>query len=159
MFRNDTNSAVVIKTSYTGTSITVKLFGDNSDRDVQARVSGPFAPTEFPTVYFPNPELLPWDEELEVQQGADGWSVKVTRDLTFVDGSITAQDWTVRYRPWPRHVEVHPCLLPEDSEDYTGEECPVEPTTTAPPTTAVPNGSTTSTSLPDSDEGSTTTGA
>ena len=129
VFRNDTNHAVVIKTAYTSTSITVKLFGDNSDRRVDAWVTGRFDPKEFPTVYFPNPELMPWDEELEVQRGADGWSVKVTRDLTFVDGSTTTEDWIVRYRPWPRHVEVHPCLLPEDSEDYTGEECPLEPAT------------------------------
>ena len=162
VFRNDTNSAVVIKTSYTGTSITVKMFGDNSERKVEARVSGRFAPTEFPTVYFPNPELMPWEEEVKVQRGADGWSVKVTRHLTFLDGSTTSEDWTVRYRPWPRHVEVHPCLLPEDSEDYTGEECPPEPTTTTPPTTAASTTaasttSTTTASSPDSEEDSPST--
>ena len=55
MFRNDTQTAVVIKTSYTRDSITVKLFGNNSDRQVSSVVSERFAPTEFPTVYFPNP--------------------------------------------------------------------------------------------------------
>lgn len=127
VFRNDTSHGVVIKTSYTGTSITVKLFGDNSDRKVRAEVSGRFNPTEFPTKYVPNPEMMPWDEENEVRQGANGWSVKVTRFLDFTNGSTTTQDWTVRYRPWPREVEVHPCLLPEDSEEYTGEECPEPP--------------------------------
>ena len=139
IFRNDTAAAVVIKTSYTGTSITVKLFGDNSDREVSARVSGSFSPTEFPTEYLPNPEVMPWEEEVEVQEGADGWSVEVVRELAFTNGRTTTQDWTVRYRPWPRQVEVHPCLLPEDSEDYTGEECP------APPPDFVPDESTTST--------------
>ena len=56
----------------------------------------------------------------------------VTRTLTFLDGTTSSRDWTVRYRPWPRHAEVHPCLLPEDSELYTGEECP-EPTELPPP--------------------------
>ena len=148
VFHNDTESVVVIKTSYTNTSITVTFFGDNSDREVSARVSDRFDPTEFSTVYFPNPELSPWEEELETQKGADGWSVKVTRDLFFNDGSTTTQEWTVRYRPWPRHAEVHPCLLPEDSEDYTGEECPPEP----PPPVDGPT-----TSLPDSGEEPSTT--
>ncbi|MCY4371875.1 MAG: VanW family protein [bacterium] len=128
VFRNDTGHGLVIKTSYTGTSITVKMFGNNSDREVRALVSGRFNPTEFPTKYLPNPEMMPWDEENEVQRGANGWSVKVTRTLEFTNGSTTSQDWVVRYRPWPREVEVHPCLLPEDSDDYTGEECPSTPT-------------------------------
>lgn len=132
VFRNDTQTAVVIKTSYTRDSITVKLFGNNSDRQVSSVVSERFAPTEFPTVYFPNPEVMPWDEEVEIQGGANGWSVLVTRTLTFLDGTTSSRDWTVRYRPWPRHAEVHPCLLPEDSELYTGEECP-EPTELPPP--------------------------
>lgn len=127
VFRNDTQTAVVVKTEYTGDSITVKLFGNNSDRQVSSSVSGRFASTEFPTVYFPNPEMTPQDGEAETQGGANGWSVVVTRTLTFTDGAVDSQDWTVRYRPWPRHVEVHPCLLPEDSDDYTGEECPPEP--------------------------------
>ena len=138
IFRNDTDHGVVIKTSFTGTSITVKLFGNNSDREVRAEVSERFDPTEFPTNYLPNPEMMPWDEENEVQQGADGWSVKVTRFLDFTNGSTTTQDWTVRYRPWPREVEVHPCLLPEDSEDYTGEECPEPPPGVAPSPTTQP---------------------
>ena len=73
-----------------------------------------------------------------MQEGANGWSVKVTRTLDFTSGSTTSQDWTVRYRPWPREVEVHPCLLPEDSEDYTGEECPEPPPGQAPPSTSQP---------------------
>ena len=127
VFRNDTDAPVVIKTSYTGTSITVKVFGDNSDREVSAWVSNRFDWTEFPTEYVPNPEMMPWDEEAEVQEGANGWSVKVTRQLDFTNGSITTQEWIARYRPWPRQLEVHPCLLPEEHEEYTGEECPVNP--------------------------------
>ena len=142
VFRNDTGAPVVIKTSYTRTSITVKLFGDNSDREVTAWVSNRFEPTEFPTEYVPNPEMMPWDEEVEVQEGANGWSVKVTRQLDFTDGSTTSQAWNVRYRPWPRQVEVHPCLLPEEHEEYTGDECPVNPDAPLEPVTDEPDGTT-----------------
>ena len=142
VFRNDTDAPVVIKTSSTGTSITVKLFGDNSDREVSAWVSNRFDPTEFPTEYVPNPEMMPWDEEEEVQGGANGWSVKVTRQLDFTDGSTTTQEWIVRYRPWPRQFEVHPCLLPEEHEEYTGEECPVNPDAPLEPEAEQPDGTT-----------------
>ena len=107
-----------------------------------AWVSNRFEPTEFPTEYVPNPEMLPWDEEVEVQEGANGWSVKVTRQLDFTDGSTTSQAWNVRYRPWPRQVEVHPCLLPEEHEEFTGEECPVNPDAPLEPATEQPDGTT-----------------
>lgn len=136
IFRNDTDYALLIKTSYTATSITVKLFGDNADRQVGATVSGRYNWKDFPTEYQPNPEIMPWEEEQEVEKGTQGWSVKVTRFIEFTDGSTTSQDWTVHYRPRPRQVEVHPCLLPEDSDDYTGEECPTQPGSEAPGPTA-----------------------
>ena len=142
VFRNDTDTPVVIKTAYTRTSITVKLFGDNSDREVRAWVSERFGPTEFPTHYVPNPEMMPWDEEVEVRGGANGWSVKATRQLDFTDGSTTSQAWTVRYRPWARQVEVHPCWLPEDHEEYTGEECLADPDAPIEPGTEQPDGTT-----------------
>ena len=143
IFRNDTDHGVLIHTSYTPTSITVKLFGNVSDRLVRAVVSGRYDWKEFPTEYLPNPEIMPWEEEQEVEAGTAGWKVKVQRFIDFIDGSTTSQDWTVRYNPRPRQVEVHPCLLPEDSEDYTGEECPPQPVTPDPaPTTTPEEGST-----------------
>ncbi len=127
IFRNDTSAPVVIKTSFTGTSITVKLFGNNSGRQVSAWVSERYRWREFTTKYLPNPELMPWDGEVEVQEGRSGWSVKVTRQVDYADRPSSSQEWTVHYSPLPRHLEVHPCLLPENSEDYTGEQCPVKP--------------------------------
>ena len=127
VFRNDTDAPLVIKTSYTRTSITVRFYGDNSDREVSATVSEPTAPVPYPTEYVPNPEVMPWDEPVEVQKGADGWSVTVTRDISFTDGTTSHEEWKVRYRPWAHRFEVHPCQLPEDAEDYTGEECPAHP--------------------------------
>ena len=127
VFRNDTDAPLIIKTSYTNTSITVRFYGNNSDREVSAVVSEPYAPTPYPVEYVPNSEVMPWDEAVEVQEGADGWSVTVTRDISYTDGTTSRDEWKVRYRPWAHQFEVHPCLLPEDSEDYTGEECPLNP--------------------------------
>ena len=127
VFRNDTDAPLVIKTAYTRTSITVRFYGDNSDREVTATVSEPYEPAPYPTEYVPNPEVMPWDPPMEVQEGADGWSVDVTRDISFTDGSTSHEEWKVRYRPWAHRFEVHPCQLPEDAEDYTGDPCPPSP--------------------------------
>lgn len=127
VFRNDTDAPLVIKTSYTRTSITIRFYGNNSDREVSATVSERYDPVPYPTEYVPNPEIMPWDEPVEVQRGANGWSVKVTRDISFTDGTTSHEEWKVRYRPWALQFEVHPCQLPEEAEDYTGEECPPSP--------------------------------
>ena len=140
VFRNDTDAAILIKTEYDDESITVKFFGDNGGRVVDQEVSGRFAFREFPTEYLPNPERLPEEGERVEVKGADGWSVRVKRIITFPDGTVEEEEWIVTYRPQPREVEVHPCLIPEDAENYTGEECP-EPSTT----TTTGDGTTTTT--------------
>ncbi|NNC39246.1 MAG: hypothetical protein HKN95_01035 [Acidimicrobiia bacterium] len=144
-FRNDTEAAVLIKTEYDDTTITVKFFGGNGGRTIEGSVSGRFNFTE-PTVdYIPNPELLP-EEPITNVTGRSGWSVNVTRVITEGDGTVREEKWLVRYKAQPWEYEVHPCLLPEDHEEYTGEECPVPETTTTtvPPTTSTSSTSSTS---------------
>ncbi|MFP5333129.1 MAG: VanW family protein, partial [Acidimicrobiia bacterium] len=156
-FRNDSESAIWIRTSYTDTSITVRFYGDNdgrvlvgSHRDgvtdidvvaeggpaarrVRAEVSGRFNPTEPTTEYRPNPEL-DVDETNQLQSPASGWTVIVTRWIE-QDGVETEQTWTVRYLARREILEVHPCKMPEATE-----ECP-DPTSTT--VTTVPESTTT----------------
>jgi vancomycin resistance protein YoaR len=159
-FRNDSDSAVWIRTRYTDTSITVQLYGANdgrivigdhangrthltvvdegggSARRVRASVGERFNPTEPIIEYRANPELEV-DETNQLQSPAPGWTVIVTR---FIEegGAEREQSWTVRYLARREILEVHPCKMPE-----TTEECP-EPTTTItePPntTTTTPGG-------------------
>lgn len=142
IFRNDTEAAVLIRTEYTDTSITVKFFGDNGGRQVRRWLSGRYSPTEPAVEYTPNPELDPYSEEKVLVEGRDGWSVTVGRVITYADGTEKEERWGVRYRARPREVEVHPCLLPEGHEEHTGEECPPEETTTT--TTTIADATTTS---------------
>jgi hypothetical protein len=154
IFRNDSASGILIKTEYTDTSITVKFYGNNGGRTlvgeqrrgrlhvevvnegdgtariVTSKVSGRFDETEPPTEYMANEELAP-GEEIVVVEGRVGWTVIVTRTIEYPDGLVETQTWRVRYRPQPREVEVHPCMIPPED----GEE-PVEcPTTTTESTT------------------------
>lgn len=131
IFRNDTEAAVLIRTQYTDTSITVKFFGDNGGRQVRRWLSGRYSPTEPAVEYTANPERDHADGEYVTVEGRGGWSVTVGRVITYADGTEKEERWGVRYRARPREVEVHPCLLPEDHEEFTGEECPPEESTTS----------------------------
>ncbi|MCY3652799.1 MAG: VanW family protein [bacterium] len=127
VFRNNTDAPLVIDTSYTSTSITVAFYGNNSDREVTATVSPPYNFTDFEKKFEPNPEIMPWEAPVEVGNGSQGFQVTVTRNISYTDGTSAEEKWNVKYRPQPHRFEIHPCFFPEDSEDYTGEECPSHP--------------------------------
>ena len=116
IFRNNTSN-----------SITVAFYGNNSDREVTATVSPPDNFVDFEKKFEPNPEIMPWEEPVEASRGARGFDVTVTRNISYTDGTSTQEKWKVKYRPQPHRFEIHPCLFPEGSEDYTGEECPAHP--------------------------------
>lgn len=160
-FRNDTDSALLLKTAYTDTSITVRIFGENDGRIiagahrngntsfeivaeggadarvVRASVSERTDFTEPDIEYRPNPEVAPGSQN-ETQRPRQGWTVVVTRTIEH-RGSETQQTWTVRYLPQRQILEVHPCEVPG-----SGVACPTTTTPPPPPpsTTAPPESST-----------------
>jgi vancomycin resistance protein YoaR len=145
-FRNDSDSAVWIRTASTDTSITIRFYGDNDGRivvgdhadgntnirviaeggpdarRVRSELSDRFNPIEPTTEYRANPNLEV-DQTRRVQSPGSGWTVIVTRIIER-GGMETEETWTVRYLARREILEVHPCMMPE-----TTEECP-EPTTT-----------------------------
>jgi vancomycin resistance protein YoaR len=123
IFRNDTAAGLLIKTVYTGTTITVKLYGDNGGRKVRATVSGRKDVVDAPLEILPNPKL-PADEEKVKEPGSVGWSVIVSRELTFADGTKKDERRKVTYKARPRRIEIHPCRIPKGEKGYTGERCP-----------------------------------
>lgn len=124
-FRNDTEAAVLIDTSYTGTSITVRFYGDTGGRKVQGKVSSRREITAPPTQFSANPKLEV-DEDDVKDAGMVGWSVWVTRTIEYADGTHKEERRKVTYKPRPRKVQVHPCKVPKGHEGYTGEPCPKE---------------------------------
>ncbi|MEO7034587.1 MAG: VanW family protein [Polyangiaceae bacterium] len=123
VFKNDTNAGALIKTSYTDTTITVKIYGDNGGRRVRAEVSPRQNIVSPPVEYIPN-RSLDADEEKPREGGMIGWTVTVKRTLTFPDGKIKEERRKVTYKPRARRVEVHPCRIPEGEPGHTGERCP-----------------------------------
>jgi len=156
-FRNDTENSIMVKTSFEPNSISLYIWGDNDGRfqegeqsrgslhtnvvneggpmarRVTATVSGRYGYTEPGIRYDENVEILPGDE-LQVNDGRIGWSVKVIRFIE-LEGEITEQQWIARYLSAPIVFERHPCFI-------TGEmlECPPATTLTteteAPTTTS-----------------------
>lgn len=124
IFKNDTQAGLLIKTHYTDTSITVKLYGDNGGRKVQAKVSAQQDIVKPPVELLPDPELSP-DREKVKESGQIGWSVIVSRIVSFPDGTKKEEKRKVTYKPRVRRVEVHPCRIPEGEPGHTGEDCPV----------------------------------
>ncbi len=123
VFKNDTAAGALIKTSYTDTTITVKIYGDNGGRKVRAEVSPRQNIVLPPVEYIPNPHLDA-DKEKPREGGEIGWSVIVKRTLIFPDGKIKEERRKVTYKPRARRVEVHPCKIPEGEPGHTGERCP-----------------------------------
>jgi vancomycin resistance protein YoaR len=123
VFRNDTESAIFIKTEVGKNYVRVELYGDNGRRRVERHVTPRFEIVKPETVLEPNPELRP-DEEKVKFGGWTGWSLHVSRVITFGDGQKKEERRKVIYSPRARRVEVHPCKIPEGQPGHTGERCP-----------------------------------
>lgn len=173
IWENDSESAVVVRTRYTDTSITVELWGNNDGRilwgdhwrgrtgiDVRAE-GGPDARIVQSSVsdredekepqpqYFPDPAVKPGPGVID-DEGGVGWTVRVTRTITQGQEEWTDR-WTVRYAYRPILTRVHPCMLdPEaDGEVLLPEEewtlvCPEN----LPPTVSVTGPSTATVGTP-----------
>ena len=124
---NDTKSAILIRNEYDDRRIRVRLFGDREGRRVERRVSAPFDLTDPRVEYEPDAEREPDDEKV-VDKGSNGFSVAVTRVVHLATGDKREERRTIRYRPKPRVVRVHPCKIPKGEPGHTGDRCP-EPST------------------------------
>ena len=150
-FRNDSENAILIRTSYSNSSVTVAIFGDNDGRIVSgeqsegrlrmsvvaeggpaaqvvtAEVSEPYNHRDPPPARYVGDETIVPPEQVVDQAPAQGYMVNVSRTIT-VNGVATTLDWTVVYSPRQEIIKVHPCQI-----EFSGVSCPT--TTTLPPET------------------------
>ncbi len=122
-FRNNTDYPVIVKTAYTPTSITVKMYGNNGGLVCES-VSGEkedIVPFEIELVADTEDVLNPGERRKE-RNGIDGFKIHVDRVVNYPDGRQETDlnlDW--RYRPLSEKWTVHPC-------EVSGEplDCPVQ---------------------------------
>jgi len=155
-FRNNSDKAILIKTSYTNSSITVMFFSDNDGRIIAGQQAGgrlrmetvaeggPNARVVSATVsdrygfreppeplYRPDPTIPPEVQD-EIQGPSQGFSVAVTRTITHL-GQTTTNEWTVIYSPRRQIFLVNPCTLQANCPTTTTTTVPEETTTTTVP--------------------------
>ena len=115
-------------------------------------------------IYEENPSLSPGVERV-VSRGSEGWTVTVTRVITFPDGTVVREPFVWRYRGNARKIQVASCSTAPGSA-----RCTVPPTTTTVPpdtttttlppeetTTTLPTDTTTTTAAPPTTAPPTTT--
>jgi vancomycin resistance protein YoaR len=130
-FKNDSDAGLLVKTSFTKTTITVKLYGDAGGRRVTSSVSERRDIVQPTLELLPNRDVPP-DEERVKEGGMIGWSVIASRSVIFADGTKKDEKRKVTYKPKPRRVEVHPCKIPKGEPGATGERCPAPELTEEP---------------------------
>jgi len=102
--KNTTDAGLFIHTSYTPTSITVSLFGDNGGRRVSAVMGEPYNFRDYPTRTRQDPNL-PQGQQRITQSGTRGYNVKVLRVIDDGAREITEEIYT-NYQPRPQIVVV-----------------------------------------------------
>lgn len=136
-FRNNSSSGVLIKTSYSSTSITVSFYGDDGGKTVAAEQEEPTNFKDPPVQHKTNPDLPPGSERV-VQEGSRGFDVVVYRIITFPDGTTERERFFTRYKPEPRIIEHGPAT-PAPSPTPEGSPPPQEsPASPEPPSSPTP---------------------
>ncbi|MGB5432741.1 MAG: VanW family protein [Acidimicrobiia bacterium] len=142
VFRNNTDAPVIIRTGRTASSVTVLFFGNNGGLKVESERSERRNFTEPRLIYEENPSLKPGEERV-VSRGSEGWTVTVTRVITYPDGTVVREPFVWRYRGNARKIQVPSCSTVPGSVRCTA---PPDTTTTVPPdttTTTLPEETTT----------------
>ena len=93
IFQNDQPTAIVITTSYTGTSLTVTFWGTKY-YDVTSTSSARYAPTTTGTVYNPRPDC-------EASAGEGGFQIDITQTLSQNGVAVKVNHIHTKYQPEP----------------------------------------------------------
>ncbi|MGI8822505.1 MAG: VanW family protein [Acidimicrobiia bacterium] len=118
-FRNDSDALILIKAYASDNAVTVTFYGNNGGRDCTSDRSDRRNPTE-PTTTYQADSVVPPGTEIVATTGSGGWTVDVTRTITFRNGDTSSQTWTHVYQPIPTIIRVHPCDMPGSTQT-----CPV----------------------------------
>ncbi|MCL1586969.1 MAG: VanW family protein [Actinomycetia bacterium] len=133
-FRNDSSAPVIIRTSYTGRSVTVTFFGNRDGGKCGTVRSDRSSVTEPTEIFRKDTEgIVAPGEEKRITRGTEGWNVTNTRIFYDADGNeLKRQAFFWRYRGERIVILVHAC------DKRVGGNGNCVPTTTTPPTTEAP---------------------
>jgi vancomycin resistance protein YoaR len=105
-FTNNSDGVIIVRTSYTSTSITVSLYGQPIATSVSATHGSPYDQRP-PTTERRNTSELPAGEERTVQSpGSAGFKVQVVRRVELIAGGTDERTITTTYLPQNGIVDV-----------------------------------------------------
>lgn len=111
---NNSPAPFVIKTSYTNSTITVRIYGNNGGLRCDAELSDRDNIEEFETIYVADVDdeygLAPGQEK-RIVEGKNGWTVTSTRVITYPDGRVEREPFWWRYNVQDEQIAVHPCMV------------------------------------------------
>ena len=93
IFQNNEPTAIIITTSYTGTSLTVTFWGTKY-YDVTSTASARYAPTTTGTVYNPRPDC-------EASTGEGGFQIDIAQTLSQDGVVVNVNHLHTKYQPEP----------------------------------------------------------
>jgi vancomycin resistance protein YoaR len=105
-FTDNSHSGILIKTSYTATSVTVSFYGDKEGKVVTDETGPRTNYTDPKTQYEDNPDVPAGQQQVK-QAGERGFDIEVIRVIT-QNGHTTRQRFFTRYDAEPRIIEVPP---------------------------------------------------
>jgi len=126
-FTNNTDGAIIVKTSYTPGSITVSLYGQPIASRVSASHGSPTNRTEPDEERRTTNELFEGQERV-VQAGFGGFTVQVVRTIEKLEGDTVTETIRTVYVPQDRIVEVgtrarsEPEPEPDDDDEEEEED-------------------------------------
>ena len=126
VFRNDTQSVVLIRTEHTPTSITVKFFGDNGGLEVEAEKSGRYGYHGPITTYerVDDPDLCDGRNGTTriKEKGSSGWWINVYRHITYPEGHYNKPEGGTDTEEWVVHYQGGFKVIEYDTDDCVPEE-------------------------------------
>jgi hypothetical protein len=117
VFRNDTAHPVLVTTHHSGfrgTSIIVKIWGDNGGRQVTAGASARRGIHNTSRVVVEVDYSLPCGRSYVKVAAQAGYTIDVFRYITYRDGTRTTEKWTWTYSAGPEVRRVGVCTYPGD---------------------------------------------
>ncbi len=115
--RNDTPGPLVVRSTVTRTTHTVRIYGIPDGR--QVTVSQPVILSRTPhppPLYIEEPSLRP-GEVRQVDWAVDGFRTRITRTITRPDGKVDVDVLNTNFRPWRAVFQVGPEPAPAEEDE------------------------------------------
>jgi hypothetical protein len=138
IWKNDWPAAILVDTSYTDTSITVRLYSSKLGRKVTTTSGEPYSYVPAKTITISNSSLPPGSRNVVQSAGPAGFTIRYTRKV-FKDGKVRRNEHYIwRYDPENAIVEVGPPARHPKPPSKPKPQTPSTPAATPPPAPTPP---------------------